>query len=170
MESGADMTEEYRKDIDQARAKRPEIRQFLKRLNQKKPRGLDAAATDLHEEVFEEVDCLQCANCCKTTSPVFTDNDIDRIAKHLRMKPSAFVDAYLHLDEDEDYVLNQSPCEFLLGDNTCLIYEVRPRACREYPHTNRKRFHQIWRLTAKNTEICPAAARVVAGLMEHPNL
>ena len=108
-------------------------------------------------------DCLllQCANCCKTTGPLFTDNDISRISRHLRMKPAAFMQAYLRVDEDGDHVLKELPCPFLGADNYCGIYEVRPRACREYPHTDRKRFYQIHAITMKNMAICPAAFRIV---------
>ena len=43
------------------------------------------------------------------------------------------------------------------GDNLCSIYDVRPKACREFPHTDRKKIHQINHLTIKNTLTCPAA-------------
>lgn len=160
------MHPEYQADLQQAQSKRTETRAYLKRLRDKKPRALDSTVAALHDEVFEEVDCLACANCCATTSPVFTDRDIERIARHLRMKPSAFVEAYLHLDEDQDYVLNEAPCHFLGPDNYCMIYEQRPKACREYPHTNRKRFHQIWKLTARNYEMCPATHRIIERLKQ----
>ena len=71
----------------------------------------------LHEEVFACTDCLKCANCCSTTGPLFTDKDIGRIAKHLRIKPSEFTEKYLRIDEDKDYVLQQVPCAFLEEDN-----------------------------------------------------
>jgi len=61
-------------------------------------------------------------------------------------------------------VLNSAPCPFLDSENYCLVYEDRPIACREYPHTNRKRFYQILDLTLKNTLICPAALQVAEGL------
>src|SRR5512138_1853122 len=64
----------------------------------------------LHEEVFEKVDCLACAACCKNYSPRFKTPDIKRISKALRMKESAFIDTYLLLDSDGDYVVKQSPC------------------------------------------------------------
>ena len=86
------------------------------------------------------------------------------IARHLGQRPADFVDQYLHLDEDGDYVLNEAPCAFLGEDNYCSIYEVRPRACREYPHTDRKNFHQILGLTLKNTAVCPAVFEVVKRL------
>lgn len=149
-----------------AKDKRKENQRYFQKLRKKKPKNLDVVVSGIHDEVFEEVDCLKCANCCKTTSPLFLDKDIDRIAKHLGMKPSDFVEQYLHIDEDGDYVLNVAPCPFLGPDNYCHIYEARPKACREYPHTNRKRFVQILNLTLKNTEICPAAYKVVEQLKE----
>lgn len=151
-----------------ARAKdeRKVNKKFFNRLARQKPKQLDQTVAQLHDEVFEEIDCLVCANCCKTTSPIFIDKDIDRIARHLGQRPAEFVDQYLHLDEDGDYVLNEAPCAFLGEDNYCSIYEVRPRACREYPHTDRKNFHQILRLTLKNTAVCPAVFEVVKRLRE----
>lgn len=143
---------------------------FLKKLRQKKPKSLDRDMQDLHDETFEEIDCLSCANCCKTTGPLFTNKDIERLAKHLKMKPAAFVDTYLRLDEDNDYVLKQLPCPFLANDNYCLVYDVRPKACAEFPHTNRKKFYQINHLTLKNTAVCPAAFSIVEKMLERVKL
>lgn len=120
----------------------------------------------LHDEVFSGTDCLSCANCCKTTGPLFTRPDVERIAKHLRSKPSQFQDTYLRVDEDGDLVLKTVPCAFLAPDNSCTIYEVRPKACREFPHTNRRKFHQISELTLKNVGICPAAYAIVERMIE----
>jgi len=101
---------------------------------------------------------LSCGNCCKTTSPIFTEKDVERIAKHLKMKIVDFENQYLERDEDDFMVLKSAPCAFFdEKDNTCFIYEVRPKACSEYPHTNRKKFIQITELTLNNTEICPSA-------------
>lgn len=77
------------------------------------------------------------------------------------MKPGDFIDTYLRLDEENDYVLQQVPCPFLGDDNYCGIYDQRPKACREYPHTDRKDFYKISSLTIKNTSICPAAYNIV---------
>ncbi|MEP0713950.1 YkgJ family cysteine cluster protein [Algoriphagus sp.] len=130
------------------------------RLKKVKPKVLDDRFEELHTKAFEEIDCLECANCCKTTSPIFLNTDIDRLAKVFRMKSNAFIDAYLHRDEEGDFVLNSSPCTFLGEDNKCLVYEDRPRACREYPHTNRKKMHGILELTLKNTLVCPAVFKI----------
>ena len=150
----------------QAQTKQEEHRKFLDGIKKKPPKNLDYLVQDTHEEVFEEVNCLECANCCKTTGPLYTEKDIDRIAKHLRMKPADFEQKFLRVDEDKDKVLQNLPCFFLNKDNTCSIYEVRPKACREYPHTDRKKIYQINHLTIKNTLICPAAYIFVEKMMK----
>lgn len=137
--------------------KQKEHKKFLDSLKKKPPKNLDYITQESHDIVFNEINCLDCANCCKTTGPLYTEKDIERIAKHLRMKPSDFEARYLRIDEDNDKVLQNLPCFFLNEDNTCSIYDVRPKACREYPHTDRKKVYQINNLTIKNTIICPAA-------------
>ena len=144
-----------------AKDKHAESKKYFDKLKRKPPKQLDYVMVDIHEEVFSKTDCLSCANCCKTTGPLFTAADIERISGHLRIKPQQFVSKYLRVDEDGDHVLQQVPCQFLDADNYCLIYDVRPKACREYPHTDRRKFHQITDITLKNTAICPAAFAVV---------
>jgi Fe-S-cluster containining protein len=139
-------------------------RNFFIKLRKKTPKNLDAIMEKLHEDEFKKSDCLQCANCCKTTSPIFTKKDIERISKSFRIKTRQFIDTYLNVDDDQDYVLKSSPCTFLAEDNTCNIYEVRPKACQEYPHTNRKNFEKISDLTLQNVAICPATFNIVEAL------
>ena len=150
----------------QAKDKHNENKIFLKKLKNKPPKDLDYIMQDLHEDAFSRIDCLACANCCKTTGPLFTDKDIERISKHLRLRPSQFIEQYLKIDEDNDFVLQSVPCTFLGDDNYCSIYDARPKACREFPHTNRKKFQQISSLTLKNVSICPAAFDIVEKLKE----
>ena len=138
-----------------------ENKKFLQRLKRGDARDLDEKFHALHDEVFAETDCLSCANCCKTTSPIFYQTDIERASKALRMKPGQFVEKYLRIDEDKDYVLKSAPCPFLAHDNYCSIYADRPKACREYPHTDRKKMVQILDLTFKNTQVCPAVLEMV---------
>ena len=149
---------------EKALEKKAENEKYFKRLRKKKPKKLDLLMQDLHEAEFEKMDCLTCANCCKTTSPMFTAKDIERIARFMKMKVSKFIETYLHQDEDDFMVLNETPCPFLAGDNYCLIYDVRPKACSEYPHTDRRKFIQLTHLTLKNTEICPAVYHIVEEL------
>jgi Fe-S-cluster containining protein len=133
---------------------------LVQKLKKAKPRDLDTEVEKFHDEVFDLVDCLQCANCCKTTSPGMKDRDVERLARHLRLRPAQLIEKHMALDADGDYVFRSAPCPFLGADNYCTVYESRPTACREYPHTNRKRFYQILDLSLKNTEVCPAVVRV----------
>ena len=155
------MNERFVDLSNKAKEKHSENKKFFRRLKKKPPRDLDYLMQDLHREEFERTDCLSCANCCKTTGPLFTNSDIKRIAKYLRLKPQKFIDGYLRIDEEDDHVLQAVPCTFLDAQNHCSIYDVRPKACREFPHTDRKKFHQIGNLTLKNVEICPAAFNIV---------
>lgn len=151
---------EYQNYIDEAAEKKPEINKLFQRLKKKKPKELDGLFFDVHQEAFKEIDCLSCANCCKTTSPIFRDIDIKRIAKKMKIGVSEFERKYLRMDEDDFWVLKTSPCAFLAEDNTCEIYDFRPQACSEYPHTDQRKVVQVLDLTYKNIEICPAAARI----------
>ena len=149
---------------EQSTLKRKENQQFFKSLKKLKPKVLDKLIHPIHEEVFACTDCLKCANCCTTTGPLFSDKDINRISKHLRIKPSEFTEKYLRIDEDRDYVLQSVPCAFLGQDNYCSIYDVRPKACREFPHTDRIKQSQLLKLTEKNIEVCPAVFEIVEKL------
>lgn len=155
---------------EKAKEKHAENKKFFVKLKKKPPKKLDYLMQEMHEAEFERTDCLTCANCCKTTGPLFTKADIERIAKYFRLKPQQFIANYLRLDEDNDYVLQQVPCTFLGEDNYCSIYDVRPKACREFPHTDRKKFEQITNLTLKNTAICPAAFNIVEEMKRRINL
>lgn len=154
-------TEQFRL---QSKNKERENRKFLAGLKKMDARKVDDAFHGMHQEVFEEVNCLECANCCKTTSPIFYQNDIERVARALRMRPGDFIEKYLRIDEDRDYVLQSSPCPFLDEQNYCKVYDDRPKACREYPHTDRKKMVQITELTLKNTLVCPAVFEMVERL------
>jgi Fe-S-cluster containining protein len=143
-----------------------ETKKYFDKLKKKTPKNLDYVMQDLHDAEFKKTDCLECANCCKTTGPLFTSADIERISKSFRQKPQQFIDQYLRIDEDNDYVLKSVPCTFLDSDNKCFIYDVRPKACREFPHTDRKKFNQITDLTLLNVAICPAAFNIVEKMKE----
>ena len=143
-----------------------EIEQCFKKLKKKKPKKLDTIVHELDSEVFENIDCLACANCCKTLGPRITYVDIKRLAKYLKIKPSEFSTIYLTIDEDGDYVFKTMPCPFLMPDNYCMVYDSRPKACREYPHTDRKRFYQLLSLTEKNLDECPAVTEISKAIVK----
>ena len=145
-------------------SKNRELKSLVTRLSRKKPAGLDSVVHQLHAEAFASFDCLSCANCCKTIGPRITHQDIERLAKYLKMKVADFYAQYIVADEDDDLVFASHPCPFLLDSNHCSVYTHRPKACREYPHTDRKRFHQILELTHKNCETCPAVYSIMEEL------
>lgn len=152
-----------------AKDKHKENKTFFTKLKKKTPKNLDYIMQDLHDSEFKKTDCLTCANCCKTTGPLFTDKDVQRISKHFKMKPQQFIEQFLRIDEDNDYVLQSVPCTFLDADNYCSIYDVRPKACAEFPHTDRKKFQQISEITLKNMPICPAAFNIVEAMKKRIN-
>ena len=122
---------------------------------------------DLHEEAFEKIDCLQCANCCRNYSPRFKTPDVKRISRLLKMRESEFIDKYLIVDEDGDFVANAKPCPFLGEDNYCSIYEDRPSDCRRFPYTDEDVLIKRQQLTLKNSTFCPITYYVLEKLMSN---
>ena len=140
-----------------------EYRNFLKRADKNKVlKQLPA----LHEAAFAKVDCLTCASCCKNYSPRFKTPDIKRISKYLRMKESVFIETYLRIDEDGDYVLQSKPCPFLGEDNLCSIYEERPSDCRRFPYTDEDVLLKRPAITLKNSAFCPITFYVLENLLQ----
>lgn len=125
---------------------------------------LDDNRINIHKQIFNEINCLECGNCCKTTPAIILSSDIKRISKHLGMSKKSFERKYLMDDLTGDTVFNHVPCRFLLKDNTCEIYDVRPNACRQFPHTDEAAFIKRPRWNANNTTICPAAFLIVERL------
>lgn len=135
-----------------ARERQKEYQRFLKRSDKKDILWNQQA---YHEEAVSRIDCLSCANCCKNYSPRFKTPDIKRISRHLGMKESAFIERYLRLDEEGDYVVMSAPCPFLGMDNKCSIYDVRPSDCARFPYTDEDVFFKRQALTLKNSSFCP---------------
>lgn len=145
----------------------PEWKRFSAK-NKKKLEGMDLQIHALHDKITAQTDCLKCANCCRSLGPRITDKDLERMAKALRLKSVDVMSKYLKIDEDGDLVFQSMPCPFLGDDNYCSIYESRPKACREYPHTDRKRFYQIYNLSIKNASTCPIVYQVMEELTKTP--
>ena len=121
----------------------------------------------LHEEAFKNINCLNCAACCKSYSPRFKTPDIKRISRHLKMKEGDFIDTHLQIDEDGDYVVRSVPCPFLGADNFCSIYEVRPSDCMRFPYTDEDILLKRPGITLKNSTFCPIVVHVLERLMEN---
>ena len=144
-----------------SKEKQKAFKQYLQRADKNK---VLKQLPQLHEEAFEKVDCLKCANCCKNYSPRFKTPDVKRISKHLGMKESVFIDTYLRVDEDGDFVVKSSPCPFLGADNFCSIYDVRPSDCARFPYTDEDVIIRRPQLTLKNSTFCPIVFYVLERL------
>ncbi len=158
-----DLIEDWKRKIDQSKTQN---RSIVKKLKRKKGKNLDEQADDVHVEVFKKIDCLSCANCCTSIPPIVNKTDASRIAKKLGMKPVEFENEYLTIDDDGDTVMNTSPCPFLQGDNTCLVYDIRPKACRQFPHTDEMDFSKNMKLHVTNANICPGVFHILRRLDE----
>lgn len=147
-----------------AARKKKSLSVFLDKFDEIVPEDMPALVINAEASVWNKVNCMECANCCKTMTPTFRKADIDRIAAHLDMKPQEFKDRWLLKEEDTgDWVNKTQPCQFLVK-NKCSIYDVRPRDCAEFPHHNKKPF-DAYNDTFKNNLIhCPATLTLVAHL------
>jgi Fe-S-cluster containining protein len=135
---------------------------FLHSLKNESSDEVDRAAWRLHREAFSIIDCTQCANCCKTVSPVFAADDIARIARRLEMDADVFTAQYLvKCNHEQGWEPKSLPCPFLGTDNRCTIYEVRPVACAEYPYTDKPEISSRTHSIAAKALECPAVFYIV---------
>jgi len=144
--------EEYRLEaIRDAKIKLKSRKKVVSNLRNKKGKELDSIFRDGHDQAFKKIDCLDCANCCKTVGPLFTSKDITRISKNFKLSQGDFTEKYLRIDEDNDYVLKTLPCPFL---------SIRPKACKDYPLTDLRDQKKLLKLHLENTKHCPAVNEV----------
>lgn len=145
------------------------FRRFLTKLENKPPKGLKDLATRIEKEVWREVDCLSCANCCKTMTPIYTQQDIKRISTHFGLTENEFKTKWLRREKagDRDWLNKTEPCQFLdLTSNKCSIYEIRPADCAGYPHLSKK-MKDYGHVYKQNIECCPATYKLVEKMMMH---
>ncbi len=139
----------------------------MTKLENKVPHALDKTIANIEKEVWKEVDCLSCANCCKTMTPTFTGKDIKRISAHFGQTEEEFKTKWLRRERggDRDWLNKTEPCQFLdMKTNMCSIYEVRPADCAGFPHIS-KRFSDFAHVHKQNVEFCPATYKMVEKMM-----
>jgi len=136
-------------------------KKLIFRISKQKAKDINRLADDFHADIIKKIDCLDCANCCTTIPPIVNETDIRRISKFLGIKTARFTHEYLTTDEDGDQVMKKVPCVFLGTDNKCAIYEVRPKACREYPHTDQSQFMKNLNLHLVNVRYCPIVYQIL---------
>ena len=137
---------------------------FLKGLRQRRIKGLDDIAKKLDKKAFKKIDCLTCGNCCKTMTPTWTPADIKRVSSSLKMTTDDFKTKWLYKDEEGDWLNTSLPCQFLNKDNTCKVYEIRPRDCRGFPHISHSDFAYAHDVNAENMMSCPITLDVVENM------
>ncbi len=144
------------------------LRYFLTRIENNPPKELDIIAERIDKEVWKEIDCLSCANCCRKMSPTYSFQDIKRIAAHFNLKIKDFKSKWLYFDKKEEDWMNVSkPCQFLdLKTNMCSIYEIRPADCAGFPHLTKKKMTDYIHVHKQNLEYCPATLKMVERLRE----
>ena len=151
---------------NRAYKKRGGLIKFMKRLQRKAPKGMDALAKKMDAEVWKEIDCLECAHCCTKMTPTYTKTDINRIAKHLGMTYKEYFDKWCETDKDNGDIVNRiQPCQFLEKNNKCSIYAVRPADCSGFPHFKKKDVLDYTHVYTENIHRCPATLKWVE-LME----
>ena len=139
---------------------------FLRNLKKNRKIALDTLFRNAHEEAFAHINCLDCGRCCFSLGPRILNKDISRLARRNRIKAAHFINDYLRVDEDGDFVFKTMPCPFLGSDNYCLIYEDRPEACRDYPHMDGGRQSSRINLHIENLAHCPAVILAIEYIMK----
>jgi Fe-S-cluster containining protein len=144
------------------------LKRFLTKVEKNPPGDLDKIAAKLNVEIWQHVDCLSCANCCKTMTPTYTPKDIKRISAYLGMTRKQFKEKWLYYDKkDGDWMNVNRPCQFLnLTTNMCSIYEVRPADCAGFPHFTKKKMVDYIHIHKQNIEYCPATYKMVERMQE----
>lgn len=144
------------------------FRKFIDDLEEAEHKGVKKIAKTAEQEVWQEVDCLSCANCCKKMTPTLNKKDKKRIAHHLDLSVKEFKEKYLVYDkEDKDWRMQKQPCVFLdLNTNKCTIYAVRPKDCAGFPHLTKTPLKRYVYIHKQNIEYCPASYRFVEKMME----
>jgi Fe-S-cluster containining protein len=124
------------------------------------------------EGIQEQIDCTQCANCCKTSTTEISERDIDRLSRHLRIGREDFLRDYTMRDDEGALSLkfNQAAggCVFLDG-NLCTVYEARPDICQRYPHMVRGSgsiASRMWQFVDRAT-VCPITYNALEAFKEH---
>lgn len=158
--------EEYAKLLKEAELEYESNKKLIMTLKKVRAKSLDREFNMLNDRAFEEIDCLECGNCCRHTGPRFQKKDVIKLAKRFRCRTVAFQNEFLMVDEEDDLVFKHIPCKFLADDNYCIYYEDRPKGCHDFPYTHKTRLRNYLRETMENTKICPAVYLMVKWLKE----
>ncbi len=87
---------------------------------------------------MESFVCRRCGNCCRPAGYVrLRPGEPEAIAAHLGMAVYDFTGRYARLTDDRSGLslieADDGSCVFLLDTLECMIQEVKPAQCREFP-------------------------------------
>jgi Fe-S-cluster containining protein len=86
-----------------------------------------------HYDVYIPFICRKCGKRCRTFTPRFSDNNLEKIAMYLH-KPLDKIRKDYAVHHKTRSLTNSLPCPFFNdGTNECSIYPLRPDCCRLYP-------------------------------------
>ena len=141
---------------------------FLNRLKRNPPKDLQSIAIKASSNAWQGVECLSCANCCKTMTPTYTNKDIKKIAAYLKMPAIEMKKKWLKKERGTGNWLNKTtPCQFLdMETNMCNVYEVRPADCSGFPHLTKKKIVDYIHIHKQNLDECPATFKLVEKMNE----
>ena len=144
------------------------LTRFLSKVERNPPKDLQSITIKASSDVWDTVDCLSCANCCKVMTPTYTSKDVRRIAAYLKMPVSEMKSKWLKKERGTgNWVNKTTPCQFLdLTTNMCNVYEVRPADCASFPHLNKKRLVDYIHVHKQNLDECPATFKMVERMKE----
>ncbi len=114
--------------------KRPENERF--RRHMKAHDHSDRILRRIAEAIEEQIDCRECANCCKVATVKLSERDTERLARYLRIPAERFLADYTMESEEEGRILRRTEeagCVFLAGTE-CTAYDARPDICQRFPH------------------------------------
>src|SRR5690606_2994858 len=158
----AKLLKEFKKNSKKNKSK---FKRFLSKIEKNPPKKINKITVMADMEGWPVVDCLECANCCKTVTPTYLSSDIKRIATHLQMSPKDFKSKWLVKDDGGDWINNSTPCQFLnLTDNKCSNYPFRPKDCSGFPHHKKKPMVDYIHVYKQNLEYCPATYKLIENL------
>ncbi len=136
---------------------------FKKYLRNYSSATVDANVHELNKSISTQIDCINCANCCKQLEPGLEQAEMEVLAAQQNMLPEDFKSRHVQFDGDTLF-LKTKPCMFL-HECKCTAYTIRPKACADYPHLNQKDMkykRSLW----ENYGICPIVFNVVESLKE----
>ena len=114
-------------------------------------------------QVAKEIDCKACANCCRETIVDVTPEELVEISRLLRSSVGQVIHEYT--DGGNSLKQTGAGCVFLDG-TLCMIYDARPRACREFPHLAFRQATLGGRISSieRNAWMCPIVYNALESL------